>query len=44
MCVEKQNWLQNRGEKRMMKPTLTSREKGVGEFGSVRPLKIKGAV
>lgn len=41
---EKQNWLRNRGKKGMMKPMLTSREKGVGEFGSVRLLEIKDAV
>lgn len=41
---EKQNWLQNRGEKGMMKPMLTSREKGVGEFGKVGLLEIKEAV
>lgn len=40
----KQSWLQNREEKEMMKPVLTSREKSVGESGSVRLIEIKDAV
>lgn len=41
---EKQNWLQDRGEKGMMKPMLTSKNKDTGECGRVTLLKIKDAI
>lgn len=42
--VKKQNWLQDRGEKGMMKTMLTSQDKDTGECCRVRVLKIKDAV